>query len=750
MDDFVQFLTGGANKSPTPTNVGNLRPVGSSTGFQQFDTPEAGIKAVDDQLRIYGSKHKLKTLREVISRYAPPSENDTESYIKNVSQRTGLKPDEEIDLSNPTIRHIISGPIILQEQGLQRLRGTPQTTTQQPQTQAQTQTQPTDDFVSFLTQKPEVVSETKEQTKKSLTPSREDVIKAVAPQSQKTTVGASTTALADIIPNIGASVADLGAYTAARYGLKKSPQEARQIADVYSEGFKSPFAKATGLAGTEEYANAPANKLMDFIGQNVEKGANWIAKNTGMAQEDVQNIINAGSFVVPEIASRGFSKIKGKPVSAIDETMIGQFAKRKAEDTGVEAPKQFKSQISEDVLHDVRLKKASELPVPVELTAGQAAQDAVLISRERNERGFKEAHAQRFNEQNKALQDNANIIKQNVAPNVSTTDYVADASTLIDSVKAIKESNALKTKEAYKALEDASGGKFPIDGKKFANNAIEKLTGEDRLDYLPSTIKTKLDSYAAGTKEMNFNLFENLRSDLAAEMRKADRAGDGNMKHVLSVVRDQLENLPMQEGDAALKGLADNARKTAKADFDLEKSNPLYSKVLNEAADSKDFIQNFVIRSKNADFVKSVDLLKNDPVALEHLRSGTMDYIIRESTDASGNFSNAKFTKSIENLNVNKKLDALFGENSKQLKDLAEVAKIVEARPKGSFVNESNTATAIGSAIKEYGSDVIKDIPIVRNIVNPASRILQERKIAKEVKQSLNPKPKTKLSDIGK
>jgi len=747
MDDFVQFLTGNASKSPTPTNVGNLRPVGSSTGFQQFDTPEAGIKAVDDQLRIYGSKHKLKTLREIISRYAPPSENDTESYIKNVSQRTGLKPDEEIDLSNPTIRHIISGPIILQEQGLKRLKGTPQTTTQQPQTQAQTQTQPTDDFVSFLTQKPEVVAETKEQTKKLLTPSKEDVIKAVAPQSQKTTVGASTTALADVIPNLAATAADIGAYTSARYGLKKTPQEARQIADVYSEGFRSPFAKATGLAGTEEYANAPVNKIMDFIGRNIEKGADWIAKNTGMATEDVQNIINAGSFVVPEVAGKVYGKAKGKPVG---ETFTEQFAKRKATETGAEIPQGFKSQVSEDVLRDVRLKKSSDLPVPVELTEGQASQNPVLISRERNERGFKEAHAQRFNEQNKALQENANIIKQNVAPNVLTTDYVADATNLIDSVKAIKEANKTKTQEAYKALENAAGGKFPIDGKKFANNAIEKLTSEDRLDYLPSTIKNKLDSYAAGSKEMNFNLFENLRSDLAAEMRKADRAGDGNMKNVLSVVRNELENLPMQEGDAALKGLADNARKTAKADFDLEKSNPLYSKVLNEAADSKDFIQNFVIRSKNADFMKSVDLLKNDPVALEHLRSGTMDYIIRESTDASGNFSNAKFTKAIENLNVNKKLDALFGENSKQLKDLAEVAKIVEARPKGSFVNESNTATAMGSMVKQYGGELVKRIPVVGAVVEPAAQVLQQRRINKEVKQSLNPKPKTKLSDIGK
>jgi hypothetical protein len=233
-------------------------------------------------------------------------------------------------------------------------------------------------------------------------------------------------------------------------------------------------------------------------------------------------------------------------------------------------------------------------------------------------------------------------------------------------------------------------------------------------------------------------------------MRKADRAGDGNMKHVLGVVRNELENLPMTEADANIKTLADNARQTAKADFDLEKSNPLYNKVLNESADSKDFIQNFVIRSKNADFVKSMDLLKNDPTALEHLRSGTMDYIIRESTDASGNFNTAKFQKHIENLNVNKKLDALFGEHSKQLQDLADVSKIVEARPRGSFVNESNSTTALGSMAKKYGGKLILKLPGVRHVIEPATEILEERRINKEVKKSLNPKPVNKLSDIGK
>ena len=92
----------------------------------------------------------------------------------------------------------------------------------------------------------------------------------------------------------------------------------------------------------------------------------------------------------------------------------------------------------------------------------------------------------------------------------------------------------------------------------------------------------------------------------------------------------------------------------------------------------------------------------------------------------------------------------VFGENSKQLKDLAEVAKIVEARPKGSFVNESNTATAMGSMVKQYGGELVRRIPVVGAVVEPAAQVLQQRRINKEVKQSLNPKPKTKLSDIGK
>jgi hypothetical protein len=203
---------------------------------------------------------------------------------------------------------------------------------------------------------------------------------------------------------------------------------------------------------------------------------------------------------------------------------------------------------------------------------------------------------------------------------------------------------------------------------------------------------------------------------------------------------------------APLKALADKARATAKADFDLERTNKLYSDVVNQtgAVDSKDLIQNFVIRSKNKDFADSMNLLKGNDQAIQNLRAGTLDYIIRESTDASGNFLTGKFAKSIENLDVNKKLDALFGSEAQNLRNIAKTGRLIEARPKGSFVNESNTATAAAAMAKQYGERLLGRLPVVGAVVEPATELLRQRRAAKETKESLKVGAGTRLSYIGK
>lgn len=48
-------------------------------------------------LHTYRVRHGCRTLREMISRWAPPSENHTENYIKAVSTWAGIASDREID-----------------------------------------------------------------------------------------------------------------------------------------------------------------------------------------------------------------------------------------------------------------------------------------------------------------------------------------------------------------------------------------------------------------------------------------------------------------------------------------------------------------------------------------------------------------------------------------------------------------------------------------------------------------------------
>lgn len=80
-------------------NPGNMRPVGSSTGFQTFSSPQEGLEAMrrDLMAKITGKSKamggKEPTLSNVISTWAPPSENDTKSYIDFVAKKTGLSPD---------------------------------------------------------------------------------------------------------------------------------------------------------------------------------------------------------------------------------------------------------------------------------------------------------------------------------------------------------------------------------------------------------------------------------------------------------------------------------------------------------------------------------------------------------------------------------------------------------------------------------------------------------------------------------
>lgn len=85
--------------------------------FCVFTSPEYGIRAMARVLHNYFIRHGLTTVREIIDRWAPPIENDTDSYINSVSYALGVTPDARLYV--PDRMTTLVKAIIVHENGVQ-------------------------------------------------------------------------------------------------------------------------------------------------------------------------------------------------------------------------------------------------------------------------------------------------------------------------------------------------------------------------------------------------------------------------------------------------------------------------------------------------------------------------------------------------------------------------------------------------------------------------------------------------------
>ncbi|MEQ1974978.1 structural protein [Xenorhabdus sp. SGI240] len=93
-------------------NWQGLRETQTDKAFCQFIAPEWGIRATLKILRNYERKYGLNSIRQIIARWAPPNENDTEAYIAFVCQKVGVPGSAVIDMDNTaTLRRLVQAMI---------------------------------------------------------------------------------------------------------------------------------------------------------------------------------------------------------------------------------------------------------------------------------------------------------------------------------------------------------------------------------------------------------------------------------------------------------------------------------------------------------------------------------------------------------------------------------------------------------------------------------------------------------------
>lgn len=96
-----------ASRGVRNNNPGNIRKskdqwegaIGDDGEFVTFDSPESGARAMAKNLMSYG-RQGYDSIEKIINRYAPPSENDTQSYIDSIVSATGIPATQSIDLTD--------------------------------------------------------------------------------------------------------------------------------------------------------------------------------------------------------------------------------------------------------------------------------------------------------------------------------------------------------------------------------------------------------------------------------------------------------------------------------------------------------------------------------------------------------------------------------------------------------------------------------------------------------------------------
>lgn len=96
----AQLPTGAPPAGGFNNNAGNIRVTGSRwagegaphNGFKTFATPQDGVNAMVQNYTAYVKQNPQITIAQALSKWAPPNENNTGSYIRTITEATGINP----------------------------------------------------------------------------------------------------------------------------------------------------------------------------------------------------------------------------------------------------------------------------------------------------------------------------------------------------------------------------------------------------------------------------------------------------------------------------------------------------------------------------------------------------------------------------------------------------------------------------------------------------------------------------------
>lgn len=422
-------------------------------------------------------------------------------------------------------------------------------------------------------------------------------------------------------------------------------------------------------------------------------------------------------------------------------------------------------------------------------TEGQALQDPRIMSEEYNAQNKpgNEALHQKFAERDQKVINAIEDTKQRITPDVFETTPQAAANLALEKMVANDKVRLQDISNKYQMLADSNGGELPVAGKSIVELANKNLEEIGRDEFVPGEIKNILKKIQ-DSDTIPYKKYEQYRTILSTAQRATK---DGNVKAAIGAIRDAFESIPMEEGTAEQKALADEARKAYKARKNLIEANPAYKTAVEgdlrtaeemaanvpHPAASNFIDKHYSDKTSQVNLNRLLNEIGRDTPEHQGLNAALLDKMKSQAgiRDNKGKPSQAAINKFVYDpvKGYATNLPIMLGtDNLQELRDVADYARMTDhtAIP-GSYANVSKSgmvvnAGPIGQALEKAGSLASSALEQAVNIKtgSPAGTIARtflkgraEEKAAAlakaeqeaKLRQTLNPKPPSMLSDLG-
>lgn len=362
-----------------------------------------------------------------------------------------------------------------------------------------------------------------------------------------------------------------------------------------------------------------------------------------------------------------------------------------------------------------------------QLTKGEALQDAAMMSDEYNKRAKSPELLSRLEDRDAKIAQGFATLREKAAPDIYTSDLVELGQTAINQLLAKDQARLADIRTKYEALEKANGGRFPIDTNKLKSDVDAELSKKVLKTFASDNMKSYLkdleDFQKRGT--MTFDEFENLRTNMAEEMRSNS---NGNARRVAGIIRQELEKLPMSEDLKGIKPLADQARNAVRERYQILDTNPAYRVAVKDTRLDKElaegmehvaadkFIKKFVVDGETGNVKRLVGELGINTPGHQAAQAGLIKYLEDTAIGAKGVIKQKAFNDALSK-NIGKKLnDVIPSQVAVDLIDLADLARLTEHAGGKGFANLSNTVPAMmregAFNAAEMGLNVKTGLPI--------------------------------------